>query len=270
MTQQQESPANGRPRRKPANPRRIFVTAVQQLSPRMRRVTFGGSDLATFAWSGPAAHIKIIFPEPGSGADTVAIPDPEGPRPRTTRTYTPRRWNADSQTLEVDFALHGDGPAATWAAQAKVGQQLILMGPARSYEVDPEAPWYVLLGDDAALPAIETILEALPSTTRTTVLLEVVAADEARPLPGPPQTDVRWLVRGEDAGQAGSALMAGLADVTWPDAAGRVYAGCEATALRGLRTAVLEASGLDKSRIVARGYWRVGAVNHPDHDYVTD
>ena len=78
------------------------------------------------------------------------------------------------------------------------------------------------------------------------------------------------LVRGEDASQAGSALMAGLADVTWPDAAGRVYAGCEATALRGLRTAVLEASGLDKSRIVARGYWRVGAVNHPDHDYVND
>jgi NADPH-dependent ferric siderophore reductase len=267
MTQQQESPASGRPRRKPSNPRRIFVTAVQQLSPRMKRVTFGGSDLATFAWTGPASHIKIIFPGPGSGADTVAIPDPEGPRPKTTRTYTPRRWDAAAQTLDVDFALHGEGPAATWAAQAKVGQQLVLMGPARSYDVDAEAPWYVLMGDDAALPAIETILEALPSTTRTTVLLEVVAADEARPLAGPADTDVRWLVRRHEAG---SALMAGLKDVAWPDAAGRVYAGCEATALRGLRTAVLEASGLDKSRIVARGYWRVGAVNHPDHDYVTD
>jgi len=53
--------ATGRPR---SNPRRISVLAVQRLSPRMRRVTFGGSDLASFVWSGPAAHIKIIFPEP--------------------------------------------------------------------------------------------------------------------------------------------------------------------------------------------------------------
>jgi NADPH-dependent ferric siderophore reductase len=235
----------------------------------MRRITFGGSDLATFAWSGPAAHIKIIFPEPGSGVDAVPLPDPEGPRPKTTRTYTPRRWDADKQLLDVDFALHGEGPASTWAEQARTGQQLILMGPARAYEVDATASWYVILGDDAALPAIETILEALPKTTRTTVLIEVTGKDEERPLAGPAQTDVRWLVRGKGA-EAGSALLAGLQGVTWPSGEGRVYAGCEATALRTLRTAILEASGLDKSQVVARGYWRVGAVNHPDHDYVTD
>lgn len=270
MTQQQESPPSGRPRRRPSNPRRISVVDVKQLSPRMRRITFGGSDLATFAWSGPAAHVKIIFPEPGLGVDTVPIPDPEGPRPKTTRTYTPRRWDPAAQTLDVDFVLHGDGPAGVWAAQARAGQQLVLMGPARGYDVDAEAPWYVLLADDAALPAVETILEALPSTTRATVLIEVPAADEARALAGPAQTDVRWLVRGEDPSKAGSALMAGLKELSWPATAGRVYAGCEATALRALRTALLDASGLDKSRVVARGYWRVGAVNHPDHDYVED
>ena len=59
----------------------------------MRRVTFGGSDLATFVWSGPAAHIKIIFPEPGLGLDTVAMPEPDGPRASTMRTYTPRRFD---------------------------------------------------------------------------------------------------------------------------------------------------------------------------------
>jgi NADPH-dependent ferric siderophore reductase len=235
----------------------------------MKRITFGGEDLATFAWSGPAAHIKIIFPEPGSGSDTVPIPDPDGPRPTTTRTYTPRRFDDAAKTLEVDFALHGPGPAATWAEQAKAGQQLVLMGPAQGYEVDAEAPWYVILGDDAAIPAVETILEALPSATRTTVLLEVVGADEARPLAGPAHTDVRWLVRG--AGDApGSALRAGLADVRWPDTAGSVYVGCESNAMRALRATILEASGLERSRVIARGYWRTGAVNHPDHDYDKD
>lgn len=269
MTQQQEAAPNGRPRRKPSNPRRIFVDAVQQLSPHMRRVTFSGSDLGAFAWNGPAAHIKIIFPEPGGNLDMVALPDPDGPRPKTTRTYTPRRFDPAKLTLDVDFALHGEGPAANWAAQARAGQQLVLLGNPPGYAIDAEAPWYVLLGDDAALPAIETILEALPATTRTTVLLEVVDAAEARPLPGPAGADVRWLVRRPDAAP-GSALLEGLKHVSWPDGLGRVYAGCEATVLRTIRTAILEASGLDKNRVVARGYWRVGAVNHPDHDYVND
>lgn len=270
MTQPAAPPETPRKPRRPSNPRRISVLAVKQLSPRMKRVTFGGSDLASFAWSGPAAHIKIIFPEPGLGLDTVPVPDPEGPRPKTTRTYTPRRFDPAALTLDVDFALHGPGPAATWAEQARAGQQLILMGPAKGYEVDTEAPWYVLLGDDAALPAIETILDAMPATTRVSVFLEVAAPDEARPLPGPAQTEVHWLPRGDDATRAGEALLAAIGNFSWPPGAGRVYIGCESNAMRRLRGVILETSGLDKSRVVARGYWRIDAANHPDHDYAND
>jgi NADPH-dependent ferric siderophore reductase len=182
----------------------------------MRRVTFGGADLATFVWSGPAAHIKIIFPEPGLGLDTVALPEPDGPRPTTTRTYTPRRFDAAALTLDVDFVLHGDGPASTWAAQARAGQQLVMMGPGPGYAIDAAAPWYVLLADDAALPAVETILDALPPAMRVTVFLEVVAGDEARVLGGPAHTDVRWLPRGGDQSAAGSACSR-----RWPDSRGR-------------------------------------------------
>ena len=31
------------------------------------------------------------------------------------RTYTPRRFDAAAGTLEVQFLLHGDGPASAWA-----------------------------------------------------------------------------------------------------------------------------------------------------------
>ena len=246
------------------------MLAVHKLSPRMRRVTFGGSDLASFAWSGPAAHIKIVFPEPGSGLDSVALPDPDGPRPTTTRTYTPRAFDADALTLDVDFVLHGHGPASTWAAQARIGQQLVMMGPGPGYTFDPEAPWYVLLGDDAALPAIETILDALPPAMNITVMLEVAETDEARMIAGPAGADIRWLARGDDPGDAGTALLAELAAFEWPTGNGRVYVGCESGAMRRIRAAVLEKSGLDKSRVIARGYWRVGAVNHPDRDYAED
>jgi NADPH-dependent ferric siderophore reductase len=258
----------GRPR---PHPRSITVVDVQQLSPRMRRVSFHGADLATFSWSGPAAHIKIIFPEPGRGLDTVAMPEPDGPRPPTVRTYTPRRFDADALTLDVDFVVHGHGPASTWAAQAHAGQQLVMMGPGPGYAIDPDAAWYVLAGDAVAIPAIETILAGLPDTTSATVLLEVGGTDEARALAGPAHADVRWLAPG--AGESpvpGDLLQAAIAGFAWPDTPGRVYIGCESTAMRSLRQAVIDRSGLDRGRVVARGYWRVGAANHPDRDYADD
>jgi NADPH-dependent ferric siderophore reductase len=145
-----------------------------------------------------------------------------------------------------------------------------MMGPGPGYAIDPDAPWYVLLADDAALPAIETILEALPATVRATVFVEVAAEDEARTLSASANADVRWLPRGEDPSAAGTALSAALQSFAWPAGEGRVYVGCEAAAMRQLRREIVEASGLDGKRIVARGYWRIGAVNHPDRDYAED
>ena len=249
-------------------PRRVAVRAVQHLSPLMRRVTFGGDDLAAFAWSGPAAHLKLLFPPPGQ--TEVVAPTQDGPRPTTMRTYTPRRFDAAARTLDVDFVLHGEGPASSWAEQAQAGQELILMGPAPGYKIDPDAPWYVLIGDDTALPAIETLLEAVPATAKVTAFIEVVAADEARPLPGAASADLRWLPRGADPRQAGTALRAALAGFRWPAGEGRVYIGCEAQAMRLIRNQVIEASGLARQRVTGRGYWQIGAVNHPDRDFADD
>jgi hypothetical protein len=39
----------------------------------MRRVTFGGPELETFAWSGPVAHVKVIFPRSGDGRHSRAL-----------------------------------------------------------------------------------------------------------------------------------------------------------------------------------------------------
>lgn len=262
------SPSTAPPSRPRPAPRRVAVRAVQTLSPRMRRISFGGDELAGFAWSGPAAHLKLLFPLPGE--TEVTAPTPDGPRPTTMRTYTPRRFDAATQTLEVDFVLHGEGPASSWAEQARIGQELILMGPAPGYRIDPDAPWYVLIGDDTALPAIETLLEAVPAGASVTAFIEVVAADEVRPLPGATKADLRWLPRGEDPLQAGTALQAALAAFRWPAGEGRVYIGCEAQAMRGLRNQVIEASGLARQRVTGRGYWQIGAVNHPDRDFADD
>jgi NADPH-dependent ferric siderophore reductase len=247
--------------------RRVQVTRVERLSPGMVRVTFTGDDLAAFGWNGPAAHIKLIFPE--EGQDEPPMPQPEGPRATRMRTYTPRRFDPAVPELDVDFVLHGDGPASNWAAQAQVGQALILAGPGPNYQVDPGADWFVLAGDDAALPAIETILDALPAEARVRVLLEVADKHEERPLSTAAQLEITWLHRGAGT-QADAALEETVRTIQLPAGDGRIYVGCEAAAMRRIRKHLLEERGLDPAAIVTRGYWKVGAIDYTDHDYGTD
>ena len=64
----------------------------------------------------------------------------------------------------MDFLLHGEGPGTTWAQQAQPGQVVAVSHqPGGAYKVDAEADWYLIGGDEAALPAVGTLLEA-PAT----------------------------------------------------------------------------------------------------------
>ena len=178
---------------KPRKPRyRVTVKKVETVSPHMVKVTFTGEELGAFGPSGVASHIKLMFPSPGQSE--VSMPEPDGPRP-TMRTYTPRRFNADSKEIDVEFFVHGVGPASAWAAQAAEGQKLVLAGPGRSYTVDPEANWHILAGDESAIPAIATILESLPPSTDAHVFIEVSDPAEERPLITLARASIQWLKR---------------------------------------------------------------------------
>jgi NADPH-dependent ferric siderophore reductase len=249
--------------RKPRYP--ATVKHVQQLTPRMVRVTFTSPELESFGWNGPAAHIKLIF----AGADSPAPAGDEGARP-TLRTYTPRRFDRATRELDVDFVLHGEGPASAWASQAAVGQTLTVAGPGRPYVIDADVDWYVLAGDGAAIPAISTILEHLPPTALATVLLEVVDASEEHEVRSNAKATITWLHRGEDASRAGALLEQGVRGLELPSGSGRVYVACESGAMRRIRRHLLAERSLDRDHVVTRGYWKLGATDHPDGDYGQD
>ena len=251
--------------RKRRPPRRVQVTRVQALSPLMRRITLQGSELEGFEVNDPASYMKLIFPEPGQTEPERPLPD--GPRPKSMRTYTPLAVRNDAHEVDVDFVLHGDGPASTWAAQAQVGQVLFLMGPGPGYKLQLDAPSHVLIGDDSALPAFETILASLPPGAQAKVLVEVVDAAEERPLHSAATVNAQWVARGADNSKAGQSLETALRQTGAPAGDARIYLACEAAAMRRIRTLLIEELGVDRSRIVGRGYWKLGTVNHPDHDY---
>ncbi|MEP6773050.1 MAG: siderophore-interacting protein [Polaromonas sp.] len=254
--------------RKRRPPRRVQVTRVQTLSPLMRRITLQGAELEGFEVNDPACYMKLIFPEPGQTEPDRPLPD--GPRAKSMRTYTPLAVRGEALEVDVDFVLHGDGPASTWAAQAQPGQVLYLMGPGPGYKIAPDASAHFLIGDDSALPAFETILAALPATAAARVLVEVVDVAEERALHSAAKVEVHWAARGTDNTQAGRALETALRNAGTPAAGTRIYLACEAASMRRIRQLLIEELGVDRSHIVGRGYWKLNTVNHPDHDYGED
>jgi NADPH-dependent ferric siderophore reductase len=252
----------------------VEVHRSVRISPNVQRVTFTGAALADFALGSPGGHIKLFLPPAGAAAPALPVPGPDGPQlpegavPPVVRTYTPRRWDPATGELDVDVVLHGDGPASTWAAAAGPGDRAGVAGPGRGYDPGPDAPWFVVAGDETALPAIAAIVAALPAGRPATVLVEIPEAADAQPLPSPAAVTSRWLVRGTE--EAGAPMEAAIRALELPDAAGRAWVAGEAAVIRRLRRHLLEDRGLDGASIVTRGYWKRGASNHPDHDFGDD
>ncbi|MFK4122594.1 siderophore-interacting protein [Streptomyces longwoodensis] len=258
----------GGPRRQP--PREVEVVEVKPLTPRIVAMVFAGESLASFAEPAPTAHIKLFLPDAeGNIARPVVGLDgrlewPDG-RP-TMRTYTPRRFDAEAGTLEVWFVLHNDGPAAQWAAQAKPGSRAAIGGPGGRFFVDPTAALWWIGGDESALPAIATLLEALPDDVTGQIHLEVEDAGSRVDLPVPAGFEVTWH---DSVGEPGAVLVDALRKARIGDET-HIWIACEASAVRKARSYILDDRALPRPHVTTRGYWRVGEANHPDHDFGED
>ncbi len=252
-------------------PRQVQVRAINRITPHMIRITVAGDDLTGFATHGTAEHIKVMFPQPGQDSVITPTMTPDGPvmpagisRP-VSRTYTPRRWNPSANELDIDFLIHGDGPAVAWASKAKVGDKVVVTTPGGPYNPPPTADWFLIAGDDTALPAIGTILEALPSTAKAQVLIEVIDKAEEQKLESKAQTHITWLHRGSN--HSGPALEKAVREAKLPGSGTpSIFVACEAGYMRNIRKHLLFERGIERSVLYTRGYWKVGEANHPDYD----
>jgi NADPH-dependent ferric siderophore reductase len=237
--------------------RRLEVLKVVDLTPRMRRITVGGAQLAGFVSQGADDHIKLMFartPEEELALQSMVLggPKEDGPKP-AMRDYTPRRFDLERQELDIDFVLHGDGPAATWAAQAAPGQHLHIGGPRSSLIVPDIFDSYLLIGDETALPAIARRLEELPAGRRVLAVIEIEDDAERQPLDSQAEVEIIWVNRQS----APHALLQAVTTLQLP--AGELYAwiATEAALSRQLRKVLVQEHGLPESAIKAAGYWRL-------------
>jgi NADPH-dependent ferric siderophore reductase len=240
-------------------PRLLQVRRSEQITPRMVRVTLVGEELAGFGGDGPDRRIKLFFPVPGQ--DRPAVPRatsggplwPTGePRP-TIRTYTVRRFDATAGELDIDFVLHeGHGPAAAWARDAQPGAWVGVSEPGGRYVPDPAATFHLVIGDETALPAVTTVLAALPAEVPALAYLEVADAAEEQPLPG--AAAIRWVHRGAEP--PGEPLAEAVRTATLPAGRGQAWLAGESACVRDLRRHLLDDRGLERRAVYATGYWR--------------
>jgi NADPH-dependent ferric siderophore reductase len=218
-------------------PRRVRVVETRALTPRMIRVVLGGEELEGFGAGAFTDHyVKLRITPPGE----------KEPR---TRTYTVRDWDASSRRLTIDFVHHGDaGVAGPWAANARPGDELLLLGPGGAYTPDPDADWHLMAGDAAVIPAIAASLARIPTGVPVHVLIEVDGPEEEQPLTTPGDLRLRWL--------HGGGLAEAVEALDFPPGAVHAFVHGEASTVREIRRHLLVDRGLPREALSISGYWK--------------
>jgi NADPH-dependent ferric siderophore reductase len=236
-----------------------------QLSPQMVRVIFTGDDLASVPDLSFTDHyIKILFPP--VGADYAWPFDPDEIKERepaerwpVTRTYTIRSFDRSVNEMAVDFVIHGDeGLAGPWAARAAAGDQIGFMGPGGAYAPDHEVGTHLLVGDEAAIPAIAATLERLPQDAHVQVFLEVAGPEHHQPLRMPVDTQLHWVHRSDSGLGYGQALAAAVRASELPTGQLQAFVHGNADMVRDLRRFLFVEHQVDRRAVSISGYWRTG------------
>jgi NADPH-dependent ferric siderophore reductase len=235
--------------------RMLTVSSTENLTPRMRRFGFTSPDLHDFVSASHDDHIKLFFPGNDAGEPKTCM-----------RDFTPRRFDRDRGTLFVDFALHDAGPATQWAASARVGDRLQIGGPKGSIVVPDDFDWYLLIGDETALPAIGRRVEELRAEVPVTTFV-VTDAGETQDFHTKAAWTPHWVARDASSDDA-SLLGAALAGHVLPEGEGFVWIAAEASVARQLRSIVVDERGHPRQWTKAAGYWKRGQAE--THEKIED
>ena len=252
-------------------PTRLTVLRTERLTPHMVRVVLGGDGFDDIRDNGfTDAYLKLVFPRPG-----VELPEPLDlratranlpPEQRpVVRTYTMRSFDPVARELAVDFVLHGDdghdghaGVAAPWAEAAQPGDTLLVAGPGGAYTPRHDVDWHLLVGDDAALPAIASALEAMPPDVTAVVVVEVDGPADELPLVSPATMELTWLHRSTPGYSAENGLLDAVRKLDFRPGTVQAFVHGELAAIRRLRPHLREERQVPADLLSLSGYWRRG------------
>jgi NADPH-dependent ferric siderophore reductase len=216
----------------------MTVTAVTDLLPRLRRLTFTAEEFGRYVPAGPDECFGLLAP--GQGRTHL-------------RWYTVRAHRPEAAEIDVDVVLHEHaGPAVRWSAAAVVGSTIDFRRSGASYAPPEPCAARLLLADETALPALAAIVEALPSPAGVRAVVELPDVSWTYEVGG--EVAVEW--RHRSGSTPGSCLVDAVARDPYP--LDYAWVCGEAGGVKAVRRTLIDRWDLDRRRITFSGYWRAG------------
>jgi NADPH-dependent ferric siderophore reductase len=238
--------------------RTLTVARIENVTPSLKRITLAGPDLAGFKSLSPDDHVKVFFPYPGEDTPVVPTLGPEGmrlepgSRPPIMRDYTPRRYDEAAQELQIEFVIHGDGAGSRWAEHARLGQRLTIGGPRGSTIVPFAFDWYLMIGDESAIPSIARRAEELPKGATSIAMIEVEEERHETPIAA---SKTVWIHRHSNPAGTANGFMKALETLELPEGDGFVWVAAEKAAAMQIKEYLLSTEKVRPEFIKATGYW---------------
>ncbi len=224
-----------------ATEHRTTVRAVEMVAPHMRRIRFHAPTAFADIVLTPGTYVRGWFPD-DSGKEHQ-------------RGYTLIEIDEDAHEYSIDFLLHvPSGPAGQWAANAEVGDELVVSPfGVRPFEVpDPLPRGYLLIADAAGIPCVRELADYIPDSIPIELYVgQYHEEDRDIPLPERENLRVHWIPMHSD-----DALAAALEQRDWQEWKAVVIA--ESAAGRHCRKYLQQQAGFPRSEISGQAYWKAG------------
>ena len=244
------------------------VSRRRVLSPHLVTVTVEVDGAYPFTGV-PDEYLRVLLAPEGhplvlpTVSDDWEISQPEGTEPPIWRVYTISDHRVLDGTVEIDLdiALHDEGPGAAWARDCLPGDEVGLLDPKGLYAAPRDVAWQLLVADITGVPAMARILRGLQPGQRVRAVGVLTDAGDAIALPSPADVDLRWVVVDRDV-DVTDALERAVLESDLPGASddGRyVWFAGEARASRSVRRHLRRTLGWPQSDFYTCGYWQIEA-----------
>ncbi|MEU4837283.1 siderophore-interacting protein [Nocardia testacea] len=217
---------------------RLTVTSTERITDKYVRIGFTAGGLLADHPVHPTQFIRLWIPD----AETDKLHH---------RGYTLIDQDPDNDHFHIEFAVHS-GPASQWAERARVGDVIETSVLGSKFELPATTPGeYVIFGDTASLPAINTLLESIGDVPARVWLEWQYESDTGLSVRNKPHHEITWIQRIDD-GRA----MREQAEQLTVAADAFAWVACDTASTRAIVKSLRTTHALPKSQIKAQGYWK--------------
>ncbi|QFQ89592.1 hypothetical protein F8A10_19315 (plasmid) [Paracoccus kondratievae] len=229
------------------------VISVTDLSPSLIRLVLAVGNMELFERTKhPGEWVSLWFPD-AAGALPLPARNLCGKRlPRNrSRPYTLRKIDWREGTVTIDMVRHAGGLAASWAAQARMGDQLLMGQPEGRFRIAPGIDRILIFADITGLPAIARIFDEWQGQARAIAHI-CVPFPADRPMMFAPEThEIHWHQQSE----ADDQLLGSVAEsISFLPGRDYVWIAAEATTVARLKRC-FRAKGAYDGDVTTIGYW---------------